>query len=261
LFGKKQNTECCLIMASKGVGGKAQEQKKAKSQKEMKTNNKSDVEAKSQLRDEAVNTKQSVEVEESRPKPALKVREHWGQEKGQIVLTMYQKKLTRDDVKVECTDDTISVVLSLPDGSKYARNVQLVGKIIPNELRWSVNPYKVQVFVPKEERLKQWKTYELSEKEKALKKVVIFNSWSKDKEKAINEQYEKVKKEEDEANALDSLFKKIYNDSSDDTRRAMIKSYQTSKGTVLSTNWDEVKTKDYEGKDKVLPKGWEEDDA
>lgn len=33
----------------------------------------------------------------------------------------------------------------------------------------------------------------------------------------------------------------------------MIKSYQTSGGTVLSTNWDEVKTKDYEGKDKVDP--------
>ena len=29
----------------------------------------------------------------------------------------------------------------------------------------------------------------------------------------------------------------------------MIKSFQTSGGTVLSTNWNEVKEKDYEGKD------------
>lgn len=40
------------------------------------------------------------------------------------------------------------------------------------------------------------------------------------------------------------------------TRRAMIKSYQTSGGTVLSTNWKEVAEKDYE-KDRVAPKGQE----
>jgi hypothetical protein len=39
-------------------------------------------------------------------------------------------------------------------------------------------------------------------------------------------------------------------------RRAMIKSYQTSGGTVLSTNWDEVKNKDYE-KEIQPPKGQE----
>jgi len=33
----------------------------------------------------------------------------------------------------------------------------------------------------------------------------------------------------------------------------MMKSFQTSGGTVLSTNWDEVKGKDYEGKDKPEP--------
>jgi len=248
-------------MTSKGIGDRAEWSTNAPTKHEVKTNKNSDIEAKPQLSDKTVEPKTSVEVQEPGPKPALKVREHWGQERGQIVLTMYQKKLTKEDVKVECTADTISVLLSLPDGSQYARHVQLVGEIKPSESSWIVNPYKVQVFAPKKERLKQWKTFELNDEEKALKKKnLIFNSWSSEKEKAVNKQYELAKKEDEEAEALEGLLKNVYKNASDDSRRAMMKSYQTSKGTVLSTNWDEVKTKDYEGKDKVLPKGWEEDD-
>jgi suppressor of G2 allele of SKP1 len=40
---------------------------------------------------------------------------------------------------------------------------------------------------------------------------------------------------------LNSFFQKIFGDADDDTKRAMMKSYQESGGTTLSTNWDEVK--------------------
>ncbi|KAH7925181.1 SGS-domain-containing protein [Leucogyrophana mollusca] len=40
---------------------------------------------------------------------------------------------------------------------------------------------------------------------------------------------------------VNSFFQKIFADADEDTRRAMMKSFQESGGTTLSTNWDEVK--------------------
>lgn len=52
---------------------------------------------------------------------------------------------------------------------------------------------------------------------------------------------------------VDSFFKKLYAGADDDTRRAMMKSYQESGGTALSTDWRDV------GKRKVEPVESKED--
>ena len=50
-----------------------------------------------------------------------------------------------------------------------------------------------------------------------------------------------------------AFFQEIFKNADPDKRRAMMKSFQSSNGTVLSTDWDDVSKKDYEGKDRPSP--------
>jgi len=49
-----------------------------------------------------------------------------------------------------------------------------------------------------------------------------------------------VDSDDEAADPVNGFFKKLYKDANEDTRRAMMKSYQESGGTALSTNWAEV---------------------
>jgi hypothetical protein len=70
----------------------------------------------------------------------------------------------------------------------------------------------------------------------------------------LREEEENDKPEGEEA--VNHLFQNIYKNADEDVRRAMIKSFQTSGGTCLSTNWNEVAKTDYEKK-RTAPKGSE----
>lgn len=57
----------------------------------------------------------------------------------------------------------------------------------------------------------------------------------------------KLDDDDDEKNDdPNAFFAKLYKDCDEDTRRAMMKSYVQSNGTVLTTSWDEAKDKEFE---------------
>ena len=73
---------------------------------------------------------------------------------------------------------------------------------------------------------------------------------------AVEASLEEAGEGEDDTNGMHGFLQKIFANADPDTRRAMMKSYQTSKGTVLSTNWAEVSKTDY-SKDIRPPEGQE----
>jgi len=199
---------------------------------------------------------------------AEKMKFAWVQSVDRISVTYYVKGLTKEKVAVDFVTKSMQVKLApLSDGSEYASNVDLFGAISPAECSVQVTGYKVIVTLKKADLL-EWKdlfatdmgevvqrpnvkgrfegpTYPTSSKKKS--------NWSEVEKQAAKE--EEAEKPEGDA-ALTKLFQQIYSKADDDTRRAMIKSYQTSGGTVLSTNWGEVEKANYD-RDISAPKGME----
>ncbi|KAB7503542.1 Protein SGT1-like protein [Armadillidium nasatum] len=93
-----------------------------------------------------------------------------------------------------------------------------------------------------------WKIYPSSSKKK--------HDW--DKLEADVKRDEEIEKPEGDA-ALNQLFQKIYADGSEEVKKAMNKSFMESGGTVLSTNWNEVREKsvDVKAPDGMEWKKWE----
>ncbi|KAG5506520.1 hypothetical protein JKF63_06023 [Porcisia hertigi] len=198
------------------------------------------------------------------------VRMEWYQSAGQIHFTFYVKDRTEEDVIVTKTATSLEVIIRLDDnGREYSCSYDpLFAKLTDDDASISVRPMKVEICVNKAQPY-QWPTLERkagaedaamaqnsstpnSSLPTTSKDLKYPNSKGKDWS-ALKLEVEDDTKPEGEA-ALNKLFQQIYGDGSDEQRRAMIKSFTESGGTVLSTNWDDVKKKKVEAQP---PKGME----
>lgn len=202
------------------------------------------------------------------------IKYQYYQSDQKLTIDILAKNLTADNVEVTLTPDSIKVVCSADGASEVVMDKTLYDNIVVDKCKTNIKKSKVEIVLVKEVP-RDWSSLEGAPKKKPLpaasasaaaaapsaapkqsnlpKAYATQKDWN-NLDRELEEELAKDKPQGEEA--LNVLFRDIYSKASPETRRAMNKSMQTSGGTVLSTNWNEVKDKDYE-KDRQAPKGVE----
>ncbi|XP_015916689.1 protein SGT1 homolog isoform X1 [Parasteatoda tepidariorum] len=184
------------------------------------------------------------------------IKYDWYQSDTHVVLNIMVKQVKPENVRIDLIDQQLKCTAKLPDDSDFTFCVNLSHQVYSNEMKWKVFSTKIEIKLKKYEPLK-WNSLEKKQTEnfsssKGGNVVKVYPS-SKPKKKDWDKLEQELKNEEANEKlegeaALNQLFQKIYADASDETKKAMNKSFLESGGTVLSTNWNEVGEKKVEVK-------------
>lgn len=196
----------------------------------------------------------------------------WYQTQTHVIVNILIKNVNKDTCKVDLTEKSLSATLKLPTGSDYSLELDLSHSIIPEKSVTKVLTSKVEIKMKKQQEL-QWKKLEYDgQGEEKVKQIPVQGAndtvhkyptsshYTRNWDKLEQEVKEEEKNEKLEGDAaLNKLFQQIYSDGSDETKKAMMKSFSESGGTVLSTNWGEIGNKKTEVKppDGMEYKKWE----
>lgn len=184
----------------------------------------------------------------------IKFSHNWHQDHEKLVVSL--------DSNVQLGKLNCSVKFEPKAFNVYVDDIPVYGIPLSNIIDEKTSSYKVltqkiEIILMKDIKSFPWITLD----SKSASNVQSYPSSCQNKvdfttlDKKLKQELKKEEKHEGN-DAMMYLFKEIYANANEDTRRAMMKSYATSGGTVLSTNWSEVKEKQYEGKDRpTAPEG------
>lgn len=201
--------------------------------------------------------------------PTSSVKYQYYQNASHVIMTILQKNLKPEDTQIDIEPRKLKVVVKKDGADVVVFDKPLYDEVVVEECGPKFFATKVEI------KLKKAQPYHWGDLEGSAATAAAPLPTSKPaavpatkaempKPYAGRKNWDQVEKEIEKElddqpqgeEALQKLFKDIYAKASDETRRAMVKSFQTSGGTVLSTNWDEVSQKDYE-KERQAPDGME----
>lgn len=203
------------------------------------------------------------------PAEGTKVRHDWVQNNDAVTITLYIKDTERKDVAVEMEKKSASVTVQMLAGREYSMEWDLFDEIVPEKSTHTVLRTKIEMRLVKAHPGVAWRSLTADASDPAdaafsrptppSAAPTSSKNGPKNWDKIVSDFEAEEPKPEGDA-ALDALFKQIFANGTDEQRRAMVKSYTESGGTVLSTNWDDVKNRHVDGsapKGQVMHK-WDE---
>ncbi|KAL8286589.1 hypothetical protein RQP46_004606 [Phenoliferia psychrophenolica] len=209
-------------------------------------------------------------------------RHEWYQTDSAVVLSIFIRNVDPSSLKVDFEDRSFTISFPLPTGSEFSWGIDPLSHAIdPTKSSFRVLAPKIELSLAKRDASLRWGKLEgddtatLDTMAPTSTTTPSSHSYPSSSKKHTNwDAFAKAAAAEEEATAtaqatskdpnaggdkqLNELFQKLYAGATEDQRKAMIKSYQESNGTALSTDWGEVSKGKVETKppDSMIAKKW-----
>jgi len=181
------------------------------------------------------------------PKPPEKVRHEWYQTNTHIIITIFAKNVQKSDCTIDLQEKSMSASIKLSDASEFQLNFDLFDKIVPSQSTTTYMSTKIEIKLKKANQFR-WKDLEGTGENIPTPVQQPQTTNSTNSQASVTSAYttkknwDKIAKDVAEEKlegeeSLNKLFQDIYGNGSDEQKRAMMKSFLESGGTVLSTNW------------------------
>jgi suppressor of G2 allele of SKP1 len=178
----------------------------------------------------------------TQPAPTPKIRHEWYQNPTHVFINIFAKGVKQGDLSIDIEQKSVSVNIKLSENNQYVLDLDLAEAVVPSESSYTIMSTKIEIKLKKEQALK-WDTLEYTGSAKvhpwdSTVSTTPATSQRKNWDKLVKEEIGDEKLDGEEG--LNKVFQDIYSNATEEQRRAMVKSFVESGGTVLSTNWDEV---------------------
>lgn len=175
---------------------------------------------------------------------SVKIRDDWYQSNEEVIITIYAKNVKEDKLDIQFEENSVSISFPGVNGFEYNYNLEpLYAEIDVAESRYKLYSTKLEITLKKKTPSK-WPSLEKEQGTSTQEDKTDAAAYPTSSKKKIN--WNSFKVDDDKDGEQKDFFQTLFKDMDEDSRRAMMKSYVQSNGTVLTTNWEEAKNKEFE---------------